>query len=229
MHDCRHNHLYAHALALICFARKDERLSALAEVHAEMDSEAIAQLDGRRPRRILEDIRRRPARRGIAGLAAEVDGLAGRQCHAVGKIGDIFSMRGIDTVFKGGDVDLMVQLHNLVATAPDGDFVFANFVEFDSEYGHRRDIAGYARHLEWFDAELATVLKNMKDGDLLIVTADHGNDPSWSGTDHTRERVPVLIAGGGAHDLGLVAFTDVAATLAAHLGVDYDGKGKALL
>ena len=154
---------------------------------------------------------------------------AGRGVHAVGKIGDIFSMRGIDTVVKGRDADLMVALEKLVTSVPDGDFVFANFVEFDSEYGHRRDIAGYARHLEWFDGELAAILAKMQSGDLLIVTADHGNDPSWPGTDHTRERVPVLVHGAGPRDLGLVAFTDVAATVAAHLGVAYEGEGKNLL
>lgn len=144
---------------------------------------------------------------------------AGRSVQAIGKIGDIFSMQGIDTVHKGSDKTLMGHLSDMIDDAPDGGFVFANFVEFDSLYGHRRDVSGYARHLEWFDRELAKLLPKLRKGDLLIVTADHGNDPTWTGGDHTRERVPVLIHGAGARTLGHVAFVDVAASIAAHLGV----------
>ncbi len=154
---------------------------------------------------------------------------AGHPVYAVGKIEDIFSMRGIDEVRKGRDVKLMTHLNDLVDEAPEGAFVFANFVEFDSEFGHRRDVAGYAKHLEWFDAELAQTLPRLRAGDLLIITADHGNDPTWSGTDHTRERVPVLVHGIGPRPLGLLSFTDVGATVAAHLGVPYSGKGRSFL
>ncbi len=154
---------------------------------------------------------------------------AGQPIHAIGKIGDIFSMRGIDDVRKGRDVALMGHLNDLVDQAADGAFVFANFVEFDSEYGHRRDVSGYARHLEWFDRELGKLLPRLRDGDLLIVTADHGNDPTWSGTDHTRERVPVLCHGIGARALGQIAFVDVAASIAAHLNVPSHGPGKSFL
>ena len=144
---------------------------------------------------------------------------AGKSVQAIGKIGDIFSMRGIDEVRKGADSTLMDHLADLIETAPDGGFVFANFVEFDSLYGHRRDVSGYAKHLEWFDAELAKLLPNLRDDDLLIITADHGNDPTWIGTDHTREQVPVLIHGLGPRNLGQIAFVDVAASVATHLGV----------
>lgn len=154
---------------------------------------------------------------------------AGRKVHGVGKIGDIFSMSGIDDSVKGSDATLMTHLHRLVDEAEDGSLTFANFVEFDSEYGHRRDISGYARALEWFDQEIGKVLVQMRDGDLLLLTADHGNDPSWSGTDHTRERVPVLCAGVGAGEAGLVSFADVAATVAAHLGVPAHGPGRSFL
>ncbi len=154
---------------------------------------------------------------------------AGRSVQAIGKIGDIFSMRGIDEVRKGADVTLMDHLSDLVNDAPDGGFVFANFVEFDSQFGHRRDVSGYARHLEWFDAALADILPRLREGDLLIVTADHGNDPTWIGGDHTRERVPVLIHGAGRRDLGHIAFTDVAASVADHLGVPYEGHGRSFL
>ncbi|RDC72395.1 phosphopentomutase [Rhodovulum sp. 12E13] len=151
---------------------------------------------------------------------------AGGRVHAVGKIGDIFSMQGIDDVAKGTDAELMGHLGRLVDEAENGSLTFANFVEFDSLYGHRRDVSGYARALEWFDAAIAPVLDRLRPDDLMILTADHGNDPTWSGTDHTRERVPVLGAGQGAGELGLMAFADVAATLAAHLGLAERGQGQ---
>ncbi|SLN48569.1 Phosphopentomutase [Roseivivax jejudonensis] len=154
---------------------------------------------------------------------------AGRAVTAVGKIGDIFSMEGIDRVLKGSDAELMEHLGGQVAEAPEGALVFANFVEFDSLWGHRRDVAGYARALEWFDGEIGRLLPRLRDGDLLCLTADHGNDPTWCGTDHTRERVPVLIAGRGTGSAGQVAFADVAASVAAHLGIDAHGPGKSFL
>jgi phosphopentomutase len=154
---------------------------------------------------------------------------AGRRVQAVGKIGDIFSMQGIDEVRKGSDAELMGHLGDYVDTAPEGSLTFANFVEFDSLYGHRRDVAGYARALEWFDAGIGRLLPRLRPGDLMCFTADHGNDPTWHGTDHTRERVPVLIAGCGAGPLGLCAFADVAATLARHLGVPAAPPGRSLL
>lgn len=154
---------------------------------------------------------------------------AGRTVHAIGKIGDIFSMRGIDSCVKGADADLMEHLAQAAHQAPEGSLTFANFVEFDSLYGHRRDVSGYARALEWFDAGIALVSQSLRPGDLMILTADHGNDPTWTGTDHTRERVPVLGCGPGVSgQAGLVGFSDVAATMAAHLGVDYTGAGKAM-
>lgn len=154
---------------------------------------------------------------------------AGRKVHAVGKIGDIFSMRGIDDVVKGADSDLMRALAGLVDNAEGGSLTFANFVEFDSLYGHRRDVSGYACALEWFDAELGRLLARLRDDDMLVITADHGNDPTWVGTDHTRERVPVLVAGRGAGQAGLIAFSDVAASVAAHLNVPAQGPGRSFL
>ncbi|NDV02151.1 phosphopentomutase [Pseudoroseicyclus tamaricis] len=151
---------------------------------------------------------------------------AGRPVHAVGKIGDIFSMQGIDDVTKGPDESLMADLHRLAGEAEEGSLTFANFVEFDSLYGHRRDVSGYARHLEWFDAELARLIGHLRPGDLLIVTADHGNDPTFAGTDHTRERVPVLVHGLGLDELGLMAFTDVAELAAGHLQVPRPEEGR---
>ena len=144
---------------------------------------------------------------------------AGRRVYGIGKVGDIFSMRGFDEVRKGSDAALMGHLVDLVATAAEGSLTFANFVEFDSLYGHRRDVAGYARHLEWFDGAIGALLPELRAGDVMILTADHGNDPTWVGTDHTRERVPVLVAGRGAGSLGLMGFEDVAAQVARHLDV----------
>lgn len=154
---------------------------------------------------------------------------AGQKVYAVGKIGDIFSHRGIDDLRKGTDDILMGHLSDLVDQAEDGALVFANFVEFDSLYGHRRDVAGYARALEWFDASFAALLPRFRPDDLVILTADHGNDPTWHGTDHTRERVPVLAHGLGARALGQLGFADVAATVAAHLGVTASGPGRSFL
>jgi len=144
---------------------------------------------------------------------------AGRPVYAVGKIGDIFSMQGIDEVRKGDDATLMAHLGTLVEEAAEGSLTFANFVEFDSLYGHRRDVSGYARALEWFDAEIGKVLRHLRPGDMMILTADHGNDPTWGGTDHTRERVPVLVAGTETGALGQIGFVDVATLVARHLGV----------
>ena len=144
---------------------------------------------------------------------------AGGDVHAIGKIGDIFSMQGIDEVRKGKDAVLMGHLADLVESAADASLTFANFVEFDSVYGHRRDVAGYARTLEWFDAEIGKIIAMLRPSDMLVLTADHGNDPSWVGTDHTRERVPVLVAGTGQGELGQIGFTEVAALIAGHLDV----------
>ncbi|MEM6277297.1 MAG: phosphopentomutase [Pseudomonadota bacterium] len=154
---------------------------------------------------------------------------AGGAVHAVGKIGDIFSMQGITDVVKGTDTELMEHLARLTRTAGNGTLTFANFVEFDSMYGHRRDVSGYARALEWFDAALPYVMDGLRAGDLFILTADHGNDPTWRGTEHTRECVPVLIHGAGHGALPPMHFADVAATIAAHLGVEPQGPGRAVL
>ena len=154
---------------------------------------------------------------------------AGCKVHAVGKIGDIFSMRGITDGVKGADADLMEHLVRLTAEAEDGSLTFANFVEFDSVYGHRRDVSGYARALEWFDTQVPRLLANMRDGDLMLFTADHGNDPTWVGTDHTRERVPVVGYGVGAREVGHIQFVDVAASVSAHLGVSARGPGRSFL
>ncbi|MBL9063413.1 phosphopentomutase [Tabrizicola sp.] len=155
---------------------------------------------------------------------------AGRATHAIGKIGDIFSMRGIGTLSKGkSDADLFEHLVRLGGEAEPGSLTFANFVEFDTLYGHPRDVAGYARALEWFDAGLPRFFATLRPGDLAIFTADHGNDPTYRGTEHTRERVPLTGWGVGLRDIGLRAFVDVGASIAAHLGVPSQGPGRSFL
>ncbi len=154
----------------------------------------------------------------------------GRVTHAIGKIGDIFSMQGIDQLHKGkSDADLFDHLDRLGRDAPPGSLTFANFVEFDTLYGHPRDVSGYARALEWFDSRAGPFLAALRPGDLALFTADHGNDPTWRGTEHTRERVPVLCAGLPAGQIGLCAMVDVAASIAAHLGIPSPGPGRSFL
>ena len=154
---------------------------------------------------------------------------AGRATIGIGKISDIFAGKGVGKVLKGSDAVLMDHLADCVANAPEGSLTFANFVEFDSLYGHRRDVAGYARHLEWFDAGVGPILAALRPDDLMIFTADHGNDPTWPGTDHTRERVPVVAKGPCSGQIGIRAFADVAASVAAHLGVEAEGPGRSFL
>ena len=155
---------------------------------------------------------------------------AGRATHAIGKIGDIFSHRGIDRLHKGkSDADLADHLIRLGHEAEPGSLTLANFVEFDSLYGHRRDVQGYGAQLDWFDGVAAAFLRTLRAEDLAIFTADHGNDPTWAGTDHTRERVPVLGWGYGAHAAGLVGFADVGASVASHLGIPAPAHGTSFL
>ena len=123
----------------------------------------------------------------------------------------------------------MEALVRLTREAGDGSLTFANFVEFDTDFGHRRDVSGYARALEWFDSQVPRILSGLGEGDLILFTADHGNDPTWTGTDHTRERVPVVGQGAGARAIGLVGFADVAASIAGHLGIGARGTGRAFL
>ena len=116
--------------------------------------------------------------------------------------------------------------------AREGDLVFTNFVDFDMLYGHRRDIPGYAGALEYFDRRLPQLIDKLQPSDLMILTADHGCDPSWPGSEHTREQVPVLafgpdLAPGSAGSLN--TFADIGETIAKHLGIDAGPHGNSFL
>ena len=158
---------------------------------------------------------------------------AGRRVIAIGKIGDIFAHQGVSEIRKGdGNMALFDALLGALADAADGDLVFANFVDFDSLYGHRRDVAGYAAALEAFDARLPELRAALRPGDLVLITADHGCDPTWPGTDHTRENVPVLGFGPGiaARPIGhRGTFADIGESVAAHLGLPAGRHGSSFL
>jgi phosphopentomutase len=158
---------------------------------------------------------------------------AGRRVLGIGKIGDIFAHRGVSEVRKAPDNMAMFDAAlGAMDDAKDGDLVFANFVDFDSLYGHRRDVPGYAAALEAFDRRLPEAFARLKDGDMLVLTADHGNDPTWRGTDHTRERVPILGAGPGLSGVSVGirdSFADIGETVAAHLGLGPGPHGRSFL
>lgn len=155
---------------------------------------------------------------------------AGRDVVSVGKIADIFAHSGTGRAVRAaGNSAMFDRTIEALADLDDGGIEFVNFVDFDTEYGHRRDVAGYAAALEAFDARLPELLDALRPHDLLIITADHGCDPTWRGTDHTRELVPVL-AVGDAVAPGPVGrretFADIAASIAAHLDLPKPGAGR---
>ena len=158
---------------------------------------------------------------------------AGRKVFSIGKIGDIFAHRGTGTILKGpNDMALFDRTLEAMGLAGDGDFIFANFVDFDTLYGHQRDVTGYAAALEAFDRRIPELVARAQDGDLVLITADHGNDPTFRGTDHTREHTP--IAGfrprtAGADVGRRETLADIGATVAAHLGVPPGPHGRSFL
>ncbi len=148
---------------------------------------------------------------------------AGQQVIAIGKVSDIFAGQGISrSIAASGLTELTDTAIRCFRDAPDGSLVFVNLVDFDSEYGHRRDVAGYATALERFDARIPELLATRRDGDLVMFTADHGNDPTWPGSDHTRECVPLLATGGDLRPGNAgnrASFADLGQTLARHFGI----------
>jgi phosphopentomutase len=161
---------------------------------------------------------------------------AGLPTTAVGKVGDLFSGRGIVRNLPAqGNEACLAALASVVDEEPDprGSLVFANLVDFDTLYGHRNDPAGYAKALRDFDGALAGLLEALRPGDVLMVTADHGNDPTTPSTDHSRELVPILAVGHrvpAGLDLGRrQTFADVAATIARLLALEPPPTGTAFL
>lgn len=150
---------------------------------------------------------------------------AGMSTTTIGKTGDLFARRGVTrTIEAGTNADAIDALHELMAAQATPGLVFATLVDFDTLYGHRNDPAGYARALADFDLALGAVLRMLRASDVLIMSADHGNDPTTPSTDHSREYVPVLVAGdpvSGGVNLGTRAsFADVAATVRDLLGLE---------
>lgn len=142
---------------------------------------------------------------------------------AVGKISDIFAAQGISKKIKANGLNALFDATlETIKSAKDKSIVFTNFVDFDSEYGHRRDVAGYASALEYFDSRLPELLNILKDDDILIITADHGCDPTWPGSDHTREHIPVLVYGKSVIPGSLgrrTSFADIGQSLAHHFAL----------
>jgi phosphopentomutase len=151
---------------------------------------------------------------------------SGHETIAVGKVRDIFDGRGIAEHLPAppddsAKVDAILDARGRIESG----LIFANLVDFDAKYGHRRDPAGMAENIRRFDERLPELLDALAEEDIMIITADHGNDPTFRGTDHTRERVPLLVVDGDEpHDLGIrEGFSDVGATVAAWLGVEQGG------
>lgn len=154
---------------------------------------------------------------------------AGGQVMCVGKVADIFAGRGVSASIRvHGPERLMAATLDAWGRAGDGSLIVTNFVDFDSAYGHRRDVAGYALALESLDAMLPSLLDRIGPGDLCIVTADHGCDPTWTGTDHTRERTPVLALAPGLRGRGIgvrTSLADIGQSAARFLGLPGTGHG----
>ncbi|MFD2261953.1 phosphopentomutase [Lacibacterium aquatile] len=156
----------------------------------------------------------------------------GGKVIAIGKVGDIYAHQGVTQVVKAtGHEALWEKTLTALDETGDGDLIFTNFVEFDQSFGHRRNIEGYAAALEEFDAALPAFVSRLREGDLVMISADHGCDPTWPGSDHTREHVPLIFFGPAAKpgDYGVrSSFADGGQTIAQHLGLSSLGAGKAL-
>jgi phosphopentomutase len=158
---------------------------------------------------------------------------AGHRVHAIGKVKDLFAGRGITTsVHTKTDEEGVDEIEKAIASGGPG-LVFTNLVDFDTQYGHRNDAAGYAANLERFDARLTRLLTQLRERDLLIITADHGNDPTTPSTDHAREYVPIFLVGPMVRpgvDLGVrPTFADLGQTIAEIFGVGPLANGTSFL
>ncbi|MDF1678569.1 MAG: phosphopentomutase [Legionellaceae bacterium] len=158
---------------------------------------------------------------------------AGREVIAIGKTADIFAHSGPTQVIKAdGNMALFDATLEAMATAPSGSLVFTNFVDFDSSFGHRRDVEGYAKALEAFDARMPELDALLKPDDCVLISADHGCDPTFPGSNHTREHVPVLLFGPNIQSQAIgrrESFADMGKTLASHLALETDIEGVSFL
>lgn len=158
---------------------------------------------------------------------------AGGEVIAVGKISDIFAAQGVGrSVHASGHDALFDATLDALTQAGDGALIATNFVDFDSVYGHRRDVFGYAAALEHFDARLPQLLEHLRADDLLLLSADHGCDPTWPGSDHTREQVPLLVYSPGLAPRALgkrSSFADLGQGIATHLGLPALSAGRCFL
>lgn len=157
----------------------------------------------------------------------------GLQVRAVGKIWDIFNGKGIThDVHTQDNMDGIDKTFEWLRDDFEG-ILFTNLVDFDSRYGHRRDLSGYGKALEYFDRRIPELLNAMKPSDVLILTADHGNDSAFKGTDHTREYIPILVVGEGVRPGAAIgtreSFTDIATTVSDILGIPATPYGKSFL
>ncbi len=156
---------------------------------------------------------------------------AGIARHGVGKTDDLFAGRSLKAHHTASNAEGIREIRHWLE-GKGGGFLFANLVDFDQLYGHRNDVAGFYRALREFDGELPSLISAMREDDLLFITADHGNDPTTASSDHARENVPILVIGKGikAVDLGVrETFSDLGATVAEWLGVEFRGKGTSFL
>ena len=148
---------------------------------------------------------------------------AGGDVVSIGKIADIYAHQGITKKVKAnGNAALFDATLKAIDETQDNAIIFTTFVEFDMLYGHRRDVQGYATALEYFDQRLPEILNKLKSDDLLIITADHGCDPTWPGSDHTREHITVIALGAGLKPGSLGkrdTFADIGQSIATHFGL----------
>jgi phosphopentomutase len=158
---------------------------------------------------------------------------AGRQVYAIGKISDIYAGHGVTHKIKAtGNMALFDRTLEAMEMAADGAFIMTNFVDFDQDFGHRRDVPGYAQALEAFDRRLPELIAALRPDDLVVLTADHGNDPTWRGSDHTREQTPIMVFSPSLTPASIgirPTFADIGESIARWLGLQPGPHGKSFL
>ena len=163
----------------------------------------------------------------------EIAQKSNKEVIGIGKIYDIFGGHGITQKKLAYKLDgLMDETIKQMNELKKDGIIYTNFVDFDMEWGHRRDVKGYAKGLEYFDARLPEIIKNLKENDLLILTADHGCDPTFKGSDHTRENIPIfgMLKNSNINEIGIRdSFTDMSTTIAEHLDLPSTKLGKSFL